>query len=91
MKLFAASIVGITLISSPIIAQPANTAATESTHVKTTTKEVHATNVPVHKHHRATKAHHHAMHCGCPPSHMSAHHTTHHVVKHTAETTKTPG
>jgi hypothetical protein len=89
MKLFAASIVGLAVIASPVVAQPDNTAATENTHVKTTTKEVHATNVPVQKHH--AKAHHHAMSCSCPSSHVKAHHATHHVVKQTTTTTKTPG
>jgi hypothetical protein len=93
MKLFAASIVGLAVIASPVLAQaqPENTTATETTHVNTTTKHVHATNVPV-RHHHAVRKHHHAMRCSCPPTHMKAHH--HHVVKKTTTTettTKTPG
>jgi hypothetical protein len=98
MKLFAASLVGLAVIASPVLAQaqpenttaPTNTTATETTNVKSTTKQVHATNVPV-KHHHARK-HHHALRCSCPPTHMKAHH--HHVVKKTTTTettTKTPG
>lgn len=77
MKILAASIAVVGLISSPALAQ---------TNVKqsTTTKEVHATNVPV-THHHATKKHHEA-HCGCPPSHMTSHH-----VKATVKTTTTKG
>ena len=91
MKLFAASIAGLDLIASPVLAQPDNTTSAQATHVKTTTKQVHATNVPVRKtHHHVTRKHHHAMRCGCPPRHMKAHHA-HHVVKQTTRTTKTPG
>ena len=82
MKLFAASIVALAMIASPAAAQTTNTSATQTTNVKTTTKQVHATNVPVRKHH-ATARHHHRMHCGCPPTHMKVHH-----VKKTTTTTK---
>lgn len=99
MKLFAASILGVALIASPVLAQPDNTTApdqkatsAQTTHVRTTTKHVHATNVPV-EHHHATKhhrAHHHAMRCSCPPTHMKGHHgKTHHTTKKTTTTTST--
>lgn len=82
MKLFAASIAGIALITSPVVAQSTN--RTQGTHIQatTTTKHVHATNVPMRKHHTVRK-HHPMARCGCPPSHMKSHH----VVKKTTTTT----
>ncbi len=86
MNLLAASVAGLAMIASPVLAQPADTGAAQ-TNVKatTTTKDVHATNVPVRKHHRT---HHHMVRCSCPPSHMKGHHAkTHNVVKKTTTTT----
>ncbi|HEY6049531.1 MAG TPA: hypothetical protein VIV07_10870 [Sphingomicrobium sp.] len=85
MKLFTASIVALAVLASPVFAQDTNNTAPTTTSVstKTTTKHVHATNVPVR--HHATKRHHHAMRCGCPTIH---HAKTHHVIK---KTTTTPG
>ena len=90
MKIIAASLVGIAMIASPVLAQQDNSATPEQTtaNVKTTTKEVHATNVPKHATHHS-KSHHKAMHCGCPPTHKAKHHT--HVEKKTTTTsTSTP-
>lgn len=89
MKLYVA-IAMLALVASPALAQTENTTSAQSTNVKTTTKHVHATNVPVQKsHHHVTRRHHYAMRCGCPPSHMKHH--AHHVVKQTTTSTKTPG
>jgi hypothetical protein len=89
MKLLIASVAGLALISSPALAQQDNTMSPDQSattmHVKTTTKHVHATNVPRTTHHM-TRRSHHAMRCGCPPSHMKAHHVRH-VVKKTSTTT----
>jgi hypothetical protein len=88
MKLLAASIAGLALLASPVLAQPDTSAqqtSTTTTHVKSTTKHIHATNVP--RTHHAARMHHHAMRCGCPPSHMRMHAKTHHVVKKTTTTT----
>jgi hypothetical protein len=92
MKLFAASIAGLALIASPAVAQTTNNTSAAQTNVQatTTTKHVHATNVPMRKHHgmRHHRMHHHAVRCGCPPSHMKGHHThAHHMVKKTTTTT----
>ncbi|HEV8407888.1 MAG TPA: hypothetical protein VGQ34_08115 [Sphingomicrobium sp.] len=82
MKLVIASIAGLALIVSPAFAQQDNTMqSTTTTHVKSTTKHVHATNVPLTTHHAMR---HHAMRCGCP-SHMKVHHVKH-VVKKTTTT-----
>lgn len=98
MKLLAASILSIALISSPLVAQPDNTTApdqkatTETTHVHTSTKHIHATNVPVQHHHGTAHhtGHHHGMHCSCPPTHMKGHHgKTHHTTKKSTETSTT--
>jgi len=92
MKLLAASIVGLALIASPVLAQQDNTATPDqqtatTTHVRTTTRHIHATNVPRTTHHRANR-HHHTMRCGCPPTHMKMHQAkTHHIVKKTTTTT----
>lgn len=85
MKLLTASITGLALIASPVLAQQDNTMSpsqqsTTTTHVKSTTKHVHATNVPRGAHHARTR--HHAMRCGCPSSHMKMHHVKH-VMKKT--------
>ncbi len=88
MKIVRSLIAGATLISSPALAQ-SNTSAT-NTHVHTTTREIHETNVPVHHttHHRA---HHHAVHC----DHYITKHgkkrceMTHHVVVKKTVTTTT--
>jgi hypothetical protein len=92
MKLLISSIVGLALISSPALAQQDNTMqSTTTTNVKSTTKHVHATNVPRTTHH-SKRMRHHAMRCGCPPSHMKMHHHMKHVVKKTTTTTSsTPG
>lgn len=90
MKLFAASLATVALIASPALAQnaPASAPATSTTHVKTTTKEIHETNVPKHTaHHKVT--HHHAMQCGCPSTHAKHHGKAHHVEKKTTTTTTT--
>ncbi len=83
MKLFAASAAIFALVASPVMAQTTNdTDATQTT----TTKQVHATNVPKATHHtthHVTK--HHMMRCGCPKGHMKVHH-----VKKTTTTTQTP-
>lgn len=90
MKLLIASIAGLALIASPALAQQDNTMqSTTTTHVKSTTKHIHATNVPRTTHH-ATRRHHHAMRCGCPPSHMKGHHVKHVVKKTTTTTSSTP-
>lgn len=96
MKLFAISLVGLAVIASPVLAQQDNSTTPDqqmsTTHVKTTTKHVYATNVPTHATHH--KASHHAMRCSCPSTHKSAHHAkSHHVVKKTTTTstsTSTP-
>jgi len=81
MKLLIASIAGLAIIASPALAQQDNTMqSTTTTHVKSTTKHVHATNVP--RHHAMR---HHAMRCGCPSGHMKAHHVKR-VVKKTTST-----
>lgn len=85
MKLLIASIAGLALIASPAFAQQDNTVqSTTTTQVKSTTKHVHATNVPRTAHHKM-RARRHAMRCGCPPSHMKGHHVKH-VVKKTTTT-----
>lgn len=89
MKLLIASIAGLAFIASPALAQQDNTVqSTSTTHVKSTTTHVHATNVPRTVHH--AKRSHHAMRCGCPPSHMKAHHVKHVVKKTTTTTSSTP-
>ena len=92
MKIFAASLVGIAMIASPVLAQQDNTATPDqqtTANVKTTTKHVHATNVPKNATHHST-SHHHATHCGCPPTHKAAHHAkAHHVEKKTTTTSTT--
>jgi len=83
MKLLIASIAGLAIIASPALAQQDNTMqSTTTTHVKSTTKHVHATNVPATHH---AMRHHHAMRCGCPSGHMKMHHVKH-VVKKTTTT-----
>ena len=85
MKLLIASIAGLALIASPAFAQQDNSMqSTSTTHVKSTTKQVHATNVPRTTHH-SMKTHRHSMRCGCPSSHMKVHHVKH-VVKKTTTT-----
>jgi hypothetical protein len=102
MKLFAAALVGLALVASPVLAQQDNTmspdqkaTSTTTRHVHTTTRHIHATNVPVRHHHamRHHRARHHAMRCGCPPTHhMAMHHMhTHHIRAKTTATAKTPG
>ena len=92
MKRFAAALVAISFVASPVLAQQENEVAAKTatnTHVRTTTRHIHATNVPVHHatHHRAR---HHAMHCGCPPTHMTMHKgKAHHMMHKTTTTTKT--
>lgn len=91
MKILAISLVSLAMIASPVLAQQDNTMATSTTttKVKTTTRHIHATNVPRHATHHASR-HHHMMRCGCPSTHMSMHRgKTHHVVKKTTETTTT--
>ena len=84
MKLLIASIAGLALIASPALAQQDNSMqSTSTTHVKSTTKQVHATNVPRTTHH-TTRTRHHAMRCGCPSGHMKVHHVK--VVKKTTST-----
>jgi hypothetical protein len=71
---FAAASVALAFIASSAMAQPTNnTAASTKVKETTTSKEVHATNVPKATHHAAKKKHH-AAHCGCPPTHMKSHH-----------------
>ena len=89
MKLFIASIAGLALISSPVLAQDNTTQSTTTTHVKSTTKHVHATNVPRSTHHMK-RMRHHTMRCGCPPSHMKTHHVKHVVKKTTTTTSSSP-
>lgn len=94
MKLIITSIAGLALIASPAFAQQDNTMSAQSTattHVKSTTKHVHATNVRRSAAHHSTRAHHHAMHCGCPPRHMKVHHVRHVMKKATTTTSSTPG
>ena len=78
----AASLVAIALIASPAAAQDTKSATV--THVHTTTRHVHATNVPVHRaaHHRVHhRARHHAMHCKRVKRHGKSYCAkTHHVV-----------
>jgi hypothetical protein len=93
MKLVAASLVGIALIASPVLAQQDNTATPDqqratTTHVRTTTRHVHATNVPRRATQHRARHHHHTVRCGCPPTHLKMHHAkTHHIVKKTTTTT----
>jgi hypothetical protein len=83
MKL-AASLVAVALIASPALAQDNTTSATVA-HVHTTTRHIHATNVPVHRathrrviHHRAK---HHVMRCTRVTRHGKTYCAkTHHVV-----------
>ena len=90
----AASLVAVALIGSPALAQDKTTQSTTITKVHTTTRHIHATNVPVRHathhvvHHRGR---HHVMHC----TRVHRHGTTycakpHHViVKKTVTTTTT--
>lgn len=90
MKLLIASMTALALVAAPAAAQETNTPADQpatatTTHVKTTTRHVHATNVPVRHH---AKRRHHAVRCGCPSSYAKGHHAkTHHVKKITTTTT----
>jgi ABC-type nickel/cobalt efflux system permease component RcnA len=88
MKLFTASIVAIAVVASPVFAQDTNNTAptTTATSTKTTTRHIHATNVPMR--HKATKRHHHSMRCGCPATNYKHHARRHHVKKTTTTTTK---
>lgn len=92
MRKLTVSLAALAVIASPVLAQQQNNTMTEksttpTTTVKTTTKHIHATNVPV-RHHRAKR--HHMVRCGCPSTHMKTHHMkTHHVVKKTTTTTTT--
>ena len=91
MKILALSLVSLAMIASPVLAQQDNPTATSTTttKVKTTTRHIHATNVPRHATHHATRRHH-MMRCGCPATHMAMHKgKTHHVVKKTTTTTTT--
>ena len=90
MKLLAATLVGLAVVASPVLAQenkmvPDQKATSiTTTHVRTTTRHIHATNVPVRHHeaHHASTRHHHSMHCACPPGHMKAHHMKGHHSMH---------
>lgn len=86
MKLFATTAAVFALVASPVLAQTTNnTDATQTT----TSKQVHATNVPKtvhHTTHHATKKHH-AMSCSCPKGHMKVHHVKKQT---TTTTTQTP-
>ncbi len=89
MKLIAMALVSAALVASPVIAQD-----TSTTHVRTTTKEVHATNVPRETTHHVVRRHHHVVRCACTARQMRhhscscpAHVRTHHIVKKTTMTT----
>jgi hypothetical protein len=93
MKL-AASLVAVALVASPALAQD-NTPSATAAHVHTTTRHIHATNVPVHRvthhgviHHRGR---HHVMHCTRVSRHGKTYcaRTHHVVVKKTVSTTAT--
>ena len=86
MKLFAATAAVFALIASPVLAQATN--STDATQT-TTSKQVHATNVPQTAHHTTHHAmkKHHTMRCGCPSGHMKVHHVK---KKTTTTTTQTP-
>jgi hypothetical protein len=88
----AASLGAVILIASPALAQNNTTATTTKVH--STTREIHATNVPVHHttHHHATHhyARHHAMHCNHVTRHEKTYcEKTHHVVVKKSVTTTT--
>lgn len=86
---FAASLAVIALVASPVFAQ--DKTAVKTTHV-TTTRHIHATNVPVHHatHHRVR---HHIAHCKRVTRHGKTYCAkTHHVVvkKTIVKSTSTP-
>ena len=86
MKLLTASLVGLAVIASPVLAQETNNtmATDQKTTVQTTTRTKHLTGtVPRTTHHVVRR--HHVQRCTCKP--MKAHH--HHVIKKTTTTTTT--
>jgi hypothetical protein len=81
----AASLVALALIGSPALGQDQKSVKT--THVQTTTRHIHATNVPVH-HRVARHRRHHVVHCNRVTRHGKTYCArTHHVVVKKTETT----
>ena len=86
MKLLTASLVGLAVIASPVLAQETNnTMATDqkTTNVRATTTTKHVTGTVPRTTHHAVRRHVHRY--TCKP--MKAHH--HHVIKKTTTTTTT--
>lgn len=95
MKTLVPAFAAVALIASPALAQtspPAEKQTTaKTTHVKTTTKEIHETNVPVRHHTKTHHKSHHRARCSCPPTHAKSHHVKTTKKTTTETTTKTPG